>query len=189
MKRERLEEIVTQELHSLLEKQKKKTARQKNCPGIAGNEYHDSEGKLSSKADRSSESLYFACKDSKFRTRKGRKAITDPKDSGRGKDKEHGKGRFRIRDDKALYQEEEGTGSSDKLIKISQASLERLMVKTFREIMAALDSNSNHPAKTNNLDQDKLKKVCNRLGRYSFGSFLKKQDLLQRSADGDLFKK
>ena len=85
------------------EDESKRTGSYKKCQGV-GNQWHDKDGRFSSKSAHSSNSLYFSCPDYKFRTRKNMKAISDPVDSGRGKNKNKGKGRWRVRDNKPLWE-------------------------------------------------------------------------------------
>ena len=81
----------------------KRTGKYAQCKG-RGQKNHDSQGRFSTKSDATSHSLYFSCPEYPFRTRKGMKALTDPKDSGRGKDKHKGKGRYRMKDNKPLWE-------------------------------------------------------------------------------------
>ena len=83
----------------------KKPGRFKDCDG-RGQTAHDSQGRFSSKADAASHSLYFSCPEYPYRVRKGMKAITDPKDAGRGKDPDKGKGKWRVKDNTKLWGEE-----------------------------------------------------------------------------------
>tara|TARA_Y100000310_G_scaffold295220_1_gene326351 strand:+ start:225 stop:866 length:642 start_codon:yes stop_codon:yes gene_type:complete len=86
------------------DKKSKRTGAYKDCKG-AGNQYHDSDGKLSSKGDAASNSLYFSCPEYPFRTGKGMRAVSDPADSGRGKNKHKGKGRYRVKDNQPLWED------------------------------------------------------------------------------------
>ena len=87
------------------ERESKRTGRFKDCKG-RGSQYHDEQGRFSSKEDATSHSLYFSCPEYPFRTRKGMKAISDPKDAGRGKDKNKGKGRWRVKDNQLLWEDD-----------------------------------------------------------------------------------
>ena len=104
-----LEEMIRAELTQAIierkDKESKRPGRFKDCEG-RGNSSHDAEGRFSSRKDASSHSLYFSCPEYPYRVRKGMKAITDPKDSGRGKDKNKGKGRYRVRDNQPLWEDE-----------------------------------------------------------------------------------
>jgi len=86
------------------DKESKRTGKFKDCEGV-GNQYHNSQGELSSKEDATSNSLYFSCKDYPYRTGKNMRAVTDPQDSGRGKDKHKGKGRYRVKDNQPLWED------------------------------------------------------------------------------------
>jgi len=85
-------------------KKSKRKGAYKDCKG-AGNQYHDSDGRLSSKEDAASNSLYFSCPEYPFRTGKGMRAVSDPEDSGRGKHKNKGKGRYRVKDNQPLWED------------------------------------------------------------------------------------
>lgn len=87
------------------DKESKRPGRFKDCEG-RGQTAHDSEGRFSSKADAASHSLFFSCPEYPYRVRKGMRAITDPKDAGRGKHKEKGKGKWRVKDNTKLWGEE-----------------------------------------------------------------------------------
>jgi len=84
-------------------KKSKRSGKYAQCKG-RGQRNHDSQGRFSTKSDATSHSLYFSCPEYPFRTRKGMKALTDPKDSGRGAEKEKGKGRYRMKDNKPLWE-------------------------------------------------------------------------------------
>ena len=60
---------------------------------------HNSQGEFSSKEDETCSSNYFQTKH-----RKGKKALSDKDDTGRGKNKNSGKGRFRCKDNEPLWE-------------------------------------------------------------------------------------
>ena len=88
-------------------KESKRKGRFKDCEG-RGNSSHSSDGRFSSRKDADSHSLYFSCPEYPYRVRKGMKAVSDPKDSGRGKDRNKGKGRYRVHDNQPLWEDEGG---------------------------------------------------------------------------------
>jgi len=118
----------------------KRTGAYKDCKD-AGNQYHDSEGRLSSKANAASNSLFFSCPEYPFRTGKGMKAVTDPKDSGRGKNKHKGKGRYRVKDNKPLWEDLEDEDSErreDNDIKLDSLYLRNIVRQELAKFSKAL---------------------------------------------------
>ena len=93
----------------------KRPGKFKDCKG-RGQTAHGPDGRFSSKEDATSHSLYFSCPEYPFRVRKGMKSISDPKDAGRGKYKNKGKGRWRVKDNTLLWEEDgvDGSPPSDK---------------------------------------------------------------------------
>ena len=99
IKRSELEAIIRDELNQALEalgvtKEKEELTQEMN-------RFHDSDGEFSTKSNAASESSYFVDK-----KRKGLKGGTpDKDDSGRGRNKHVGKGRFKLSTGKALYED------------------------------------------------------------------------------------
>tara|TARA_Y100000310_G_C20673727_1_gene811690 strand:- start:2391 stop:2939 length:549 start_codon:yes stop_codon:yes gene_type:complete len=166
-------------------KPKKKTAREKKCPGVKGSEFHSKTGEFSSKEDAASNSLWFSCP-ALGRTRKGKKSISDPPDSGRGRFKTRGKGKYRIKDNKPLWEE-----SEDGMMRINKQALELMVREAFAEVLDRWEELKEPEVQSIQDDnkKQKLVKVCKKLGLDSFANHLKRMNLIKKAEDGDLFEK
>ena len=185
--------------------QTKRTGKYKQCKG-KGSQYHSKSGQFSSKEDAASNSLYFSCDEYPFRTRKGMKALTDPKDSGRGKSKTSGKGRYRMYDDAKLFEhgkapsmkrlnenwqrflsEHNGEGQGDKSYELDKgqkidanklkASLKKEISKLLQAYGKQLSVRQKHAIhNTEELSDAKLATYCDSFGMTSIMSWLDKTD-------------
>lgn len=176
------EELWDQYVNEESRKKKKKTAREKKCPGVRGSEYHSASGKFTSKKKAASNSLWFSCKDL-GRTRKGKKAISEPEDSGRGKFKDRGKGKYRIRDNKPLWER-----GDDGTMRVNRQSLELMVRQAMAAVLKRFDD-LQEPERIVDSSKEKIHKVCRKAGYDSFANHLRKLNLIKRAEDGDLFEK
>jgi hypothetical protein len=169
-----LESTITEQIISEIKK-KQSDARQRNCPESPGNQFHDKSGKFSSKAKHGSRSLYFTCK-RHGRSGRNAKALTDPRDTGRGPSKHSGKGSYRAYDNSKLVE------ADDDKIMISKDALIRVVILAMHDVLetfAQLDESSS----------DKVQALCNKHGYRKITQFLKIQNMLQKSASGDLYER
>lgn len=117
-----------------------------------GNPHHDKDGQFSSKKNSRCDSTYF--QDGDRDRKKG--SLTSIKDTGRGKNKNAGKGRYRCYDDAALWETDVG-------VLIDEAA---------------------RRSKRKGMDIEKLKNSCRGIGLKSIGEFLDLIDQIEKAKKG-----
>jgi hypothetical protein len=111
--------------------------------------YHDKSGRFSSKKDSTCDSTYFLDGDRERR----RGSLTNKKDTGRGANKNRGKGRFRCYDNAELWETDLGL---------------------------LLDEASKNAGKSG-VNVEALKRSCRQIGLRSVGEFLDLLDAIERA--------
>ena len=128
------------------------------------NIHHSADGTFSSKEDSECESTYFTTGNRKSK----RKSLSDVPNTGRGKHKSRGKGQYRCRDNKKLWNEEE---------------LEELIKDAVREVLAEQKEMTSEDKERN----QRFQVACRRAGYRSLGETLKIINAIERANDGKLY--
>lgn len=126
------------------------------------NSNHSSDGTFSDKKNSTCDSRYFS--GGKRKPKKG--SLTDPDDTGRGRNKDRGKGKYRCRDNKPLWER-----------------LEKLV----REIVADVMTESKEPEVEQAKKKERMVKGCRRLGLRTFQETLAIINSIQKAEKGELY--
>ena len=145
---------------------------------------HDEDGKFSSHEDAASHSDYFDKFDGVGRNSVD-SSIPDKDDSGRGTDKNRGKGKYRMKDGVALW-EDDGDG----YVRVKKSALGDYISQ---EIQKSLESYAEKMEQADAVlqekgDSDEWQVACNRRGFKSWKQFLTAINSVEAAKKGELFK-
>jgi hypothetical protein len=126
------------------------------------NKYHSSTGEFTDKANSTCDSRYF----SGGKRKSTKSSLTNPSDTGRGKRKDRGKGKYRCRDNKALWER-----------------LEQLV----KEIVVEVVSEGTDPEAEQARKKKRMIKGCRQLGLRTFQETLAIINSIQKAEKGELY--
>ena len=146
---------------------------------------HDEDGKFTSHANAASQSDYFDKFDGVGR-KSMKTSLSDKKDSGRGEDKHRGKGKWRIKDNQPLWEDD-----GDDYVRVKKSALSDYISQ---EIQKSLESYAEKMEQAETVleagdDAGKWKVACNRRGYKSWKQFLTAVNSVEAAKKGELFDK